>query len=280
MFKYSLIMTSSRNLISLLTLFLIFILLVPSSGCKKDEDPAPTPARTTTYDLLVTDVLGVSGKAKFTETSSTLTTIDIVLSGAPSGTHPAELRMNSVVEGGAVVIALNPVDDAGNSSTVTTAMTYSQLIAYDGFIQVHKSSSEPNVILAEGDIGGNALTTISTTYTLDTIGSFGVSGTALFQKRMNGNTLVTVTLSGTISGEFYPSTINLGSIESVGGGPVVKALNDVDGTKGKGYTNIKDLDSGLAITYDNWLVYDGYINIYLASVSIDNIICHGNIGSN
>ncbi|MDP1623301.1 MAG: hypothetical protein Q8M08_13290 [Bacteroidales bacterium] len=204
----------------------------------------------------------------------------MALTGAPSGTHPAELRMNSAVEGGAVVIALNPVNAAGSSSTVTTAKTYDQLIVYDGFIQVLKSISEPDVILAQADIGGNLITTTNKTYTLDTIGAFGVFGTSLFEKRVNGNTLLTITLLGTITGETYPATINLGSIQTIGGGPVTKSLGNVDGTNGKSFTNIRKLDSGLDITYDNWLVYDGYINIYQTSVSLANTICHGDIGSN
>jgi hypothetical protein len=115
---------------------------------------------------------------------------------------------------------------------------------------------------------------------LDTIGTFNVTGSALFEKRVNGNTLVTITLSGTIAGETYPATINLGSIASIGGGPVVVTLNDVEGTVGTCYTNIRQLDNGTEITYDNWLVYDGYINIYQTAVNLDNVICHGDIGSN
>jgi hypothetical protein len=159
-------------------------------------------------------------------------------------------------------------------------MTYAQLIAYDGFVKVVKSSSEPDVILAQGDIGGNVITSTNISYTLDTIGVYLVTGTVLFEKRANGSTLVTISLSGTIAGETYPATTNLGSIASIGGGPVVKTLNNVDGTTGKSYTNIQKLNSGIDITYDNWLVYDGYINIYQTSVNINNIICHGNIGSN
>ncbi len=274
-------MIKARNINTVIAMLTAVIVLAAVSGCKKDSTtPAPTPARKTTYNLKVKDVLGVTGTAIFTETSGTTATIDIELTGAPSGTHPAELCMNSASEGGLVVITLNPVDATGKSSTVETSMTYAQLIIYDGFIQVLKSSAEPDVILAQGDIGGNVITTTQKTYTLDTIGSFGVSGTALFEKRVNGNTLVTIAVTGAIAGQVYPATINLGSIETVGGGPVVRALNNVDGTTGKGYTNIRNLDSGIAITYDNWLVYDGYINIYQTTVNSGNIICHGNIGSN
>jgi hypothetical protein len=273
-------MKNIKNIVPTLMMITAFILLIPNSGCNKDEDPAPTPPSTSTYNLLVKDVLGITGKATFTETSATVATIGIVLTGAPSGTHPAELRMNSAVEGGLVVLTLNPVDATGKSSTDVNTMTYTQLIAYDGFIQVLKSSAEPDIILAQGDIGGNVITTTNKTYTLDTIGSFGVSGTALFEKRVNGNTLLTLTLAGAITGESYPATINLGSIQTVGGGPVVKLLNNVDGTTGKGYTNLRKLDSGISITYDNWLVYDGYINIYQNTINLGTIVCHGNIGSN
>jgi hypothetical protein len=272
-------MTETKKIINGLLMIAAVILMISGSGCSKN-DSTPPPARTTTYTLMVKDVLGVTGTATFTETSSTITTIDLKLTNAPSGTHPAALCNNSVVEGGVVVIALNPVETPGNTSTTVTTMTYSQLIAYDGFIKVLKSSSEPDVILAQGDIGGNVITNTKKSYTMDTVGSYGVSGTALFEKRVNGNTLVTISLTNTIPGDIYPATINLGSISSVGGGPVVKSLNNVDGTTGKSYTNIRKLDSGIDITYDNWLVYDGYINVYQNTISLGNIICHGNIGSN
>jgi hypothetical protein len=272
-------MVKVKNVISILTVFTALIYMMVLGGCKKD-DPATPAVRQTSYSLKAKDVLGVTGTVTFTETSSTISTINITLSGAPSGTHPAELCMNSAVEGGSVAITLNPADATGKSSTATTMMTYNQLIVYDGFIKVLKSTSEPGVILAQGDIGGNVITSTNKSYKLDTIGTYGVSGTALFEKRVNGNTLVTISLTGAIGGDVYPATINLGSIASVGGGPVVKVLNNVDGATGKSYTNVRKLESGLDITYDNWLVYVGYINIYQAAIGSGNIICHGNIGSN
>jgi hypothetical protein len=136
----------------------VIIFLVAASGCNKDDD---FNGRQATYVLQVKDVLGVTGTATFNETSATSTSIDLVLNGAPSGTHPAELRMNSAVEGGAVVITLDPVDANGKSSTAVASISYDQLIAYDGFIQVLKSSSEPDVILVQGDIGSNEQITVA-----------------------------------------------------------------------------------------------------------------------
>lgn len=257
-------------------MFTVLVFLMSGSGCKKDE----FNGRQASYSLATSDMLGVSGTATFNETSKSVSTIDIVMAGAPSGTHPAELCMNTMVEGGAIVITLNPVDETGKSSTAVTSITFDQLIAYDGFIKVHKSTSEPDIILAQGDIGGNVITTTNKSYSLETVATFGVSGTALFEKRVNGTTLVTISLTGMIAGDEYPATINLGSIESVGGGPIVMTLSDVDGTNGKSFTNIRKLNDGTVVTYDNWLVYDGYINIYQISPVLENIICHGNVGSN
>lgn len=265
-----------RNVFSVLIMSVLAGVLIFSVGCKKDD----TPDRETEYDLMVQDVLGVTGKATFIETSKSSTTIKIELFGAAVGSHPAELRMNSAVEGGLVVVTLNPVVDNGPSSTKVTILTYDQLIAYDGFIRVAKSSAEPNVVLAQGDIGGNVITSTKKTYALLAVEAYEVTGNALFEKRVNGNTLVTVTLLGTIAGQTYPASINLSSTSTIGGGPVVNILSSINGTTGMSYTNIRQLDSGIKMTYDNWLDYDGHINIYQNSMSFGNIICQGNIGSN
>lgn len=254
-------------------MFTVVILL--AGGCNKDDDST----HNSSYSLEVKDILGVTGQVTFTEKSSTSTTIDITLNNAPAGSNHAYLYIHSIVEDGEVVQTLNPVDESGKSSTVVD-MTYSELIAYDGCVRVLKSSSENNLIIAQGDIGGNVITTTSKTYTLTTKGVFGVSGSALFEKRENGNTLVTISLMGIIAKDVYPATINLGSIASVGGGPVVKTLNNVVGTSGKSFTNIRNLNSEIPITYDNWMVYDGYINIYQAPLASGIVISHGNIGSN
>jgi len=256
-------------------MFTTVIILMTSSGCKKDKNSTPE-TNTASYTLKVKDVIGVTGTVTFVGTSTT-TTINIVLTGAPSGTHPADLCSGSVVEGGGILLALNPVDATGKSTTTVTTMTYNQLVGLDGYIKILKSTAEPNVILAQGDIGGNVLTATSKTYSLSTVNSSGVTGTALFERRANGNTLVTLSLTGAVPGQ-YPATINVGSITTTG--PVTAILSDVDGTTGKSYTNIRSLEDGTAYTYDQWMVYTGYINIYQTSVGPANIICHGNIGSN
>ncbi|MDD4972208.1 MAG: hypothetical protein PHT07_22500 [Paludibacter sp.] len=269
-------MIKKRRIVSVFTTLFLGIGLMISGGCTQES----VQTGSKTYNLKVKDVLGVSGVVTFVETSPTVTTINITLTGAPAGTHPAALYSNSVVEGGTAKLILKPVDETGKSSTEVTDITYSELIAFDGSVKVLKSDTELGTVLAQGDIGGNELTNTKKSYNLTTQGNSGVAGTALFEKRVNGNTLVTISLTGTIAGDIYPASINLGSMATVGGGPVVATLQMVDGITGKSYTNIKALNSDVAIMYNNWMAYDGYVNIYQSSVLTGPVICHGNIGAN
>jgi hypothetical protein len=258
------------------------IMVMTIGGCKKEEDAKP---KTTTYNLKVKDQLGVSGTVTFTETSSTVTTISIALSGGDTENHPAHIHLNSAVESGNIAISLNAVVNGVSTTDVTkldnsSAINYSQLIAFDGYLNVHQSANNLTTIIAQTDIGGNELTTTQKTYTLAAVGASGVNGTALFEKRKNGNSLITISLNGTLTGGVHPAVIHIGSVATVGGGPVVKTLNPVDGTTGKSYTTLRTLDNGTPISYDNAMVYDGYLAIHESTLLMANILCQGNIGSN
>jgi hypothetical protein len=262
----------------LLMLVVFVSLAFATSSCIKDEPEVP--AARTSYNLETKDVLGVTGTVTFIETSSTSATIEVQLKGTPDGALISELCMNSAIEGGEAVVTLNPIDETGKSSTTISEYTYQELIEYDGFVQVYQSSLFRKTIVAIGDIGGNVLTDTQILYSLKQVENFGVTGTARFQKRMNGNTLVTISLAGTIEGKSYPATINIGSVATVGGGDTKKTLNPIDGSTGKSYTNVRQLDNNVKIEYENWLVYVGYINIYQNSPDYFNIICQGDIGAN
>jgi len=249
------------------------ILLTVGTGCK-GNDPK---TREVSYSLNQKDELGVSGTVTFTETSNASTTIEIKVSGsAIVGSHPVKLFKESIVENGALSVELNPIDVNGTSTTIVPNMTYSQLSSYDGCIKVFKSESESSIILAQGDIGGNVITSTNKKYTLQ--GTVGVSGTALFEKRVNGNTLVTIDLDNTITDKTYPATINVGSVTTAG--DVKITLNPVNGSTGKSLTNIRKKDDNSLIQYSDLLVFTGYISIYQSSINSGIVVCNGNIGTN
>lgn len=280
------------NILVRASFFLIAAGLV-LGGCKKKEDEETmTPGEVivepnkTTYQLKTKDALGVSGTVTFTEKSSTETVVDIALTGITSGTHPAHIHAKSAVETGAIVIDLKNVDSTGKSSTIITKqndgtlINYSQLTNFDGYVNVHESPTSLGKIFAQGDIGGNVLTGDNKKYDLAVVGGLGVSGNILFEKRKNGTTLSTISLTGTISGDSHPANIYVGSVSNVGPDVVAIDLSSVDGTTGKSYTTIRTLiDKTTSISYDQLLKYGGYVKVR-KSLLDPTVVTQGNIGSN
>ncbi len=275
-------MTTTKNkTVKALAVFAVLLTMV-MGGCKKEDDTTPNK---TTYDLKVKDQLGIAGTVTFIETNSTTTTIEIKMTGGSTASHPAHIHLNTAVEGGSIALSLSPVVNGYSSTQVTkldnnSSINYSQLILFDGYLNIHESTVDLSTIIGQTDIGGNALTTTNKTYTLAEFGTSGVSGTALFEKRKNGTSLITISLNGTLAGGTHPAVIHIGSTATVGGGPTVKTLSPVDGTTGKSYTTLRTLNNGTPISYDDAMVYDGYLAIHESTLLMANVLCQGNIGSN
>ena len=58
------------------------------------------------------------------------------------------------------------------------------------------------------------------------------------------------------------------------------AFNEVDGTTGMSMTNIVALDDETAITYEQLLEFNGYINVHLSMAELATVVAQGNIGVN
>jgi Cu/Zn superoxide dismutase len=239
------------------------------------------------YTLNPVAVPSIAGTASFEERKNGNTLITLRLSTPGGGSHPAHIHFNSAAEGGGIAIDLANVDgntglSVKNVKTLNsgTKITYSELLNYDGYINVHESAANLGTLVAQGDIGGNELTGQSKIYPLLQKDGSGVSGNAKFEKRKNGNTLITLTLSGTPAGGIHPAHIHQNSAAE--GGPIVVSLKDVDGNTGKSLTNVEKFDgaSGAAVTYDELIAYDGYINVHLSAAQLGIIVAQGNVGSN
>ena len=261
------------------------ITLVYLSSCDDDPDPQLT-GDSKTYDLGPVSNQSISGTVTFAERDDERVVITIQLSGTTSGgLHPAHIHANTAAETGDIVLDLTDVDGAtGKSETVVntlndgTPLTYDDLLTFDGYLNVHESSSSLGTLLAQGDIGQNELTGDSEEYSLGPVSDPGISGTATFAKRANGETLVTVSLDGTGAGNVHPSHIHANSAAQ--GGGIVIDLNDVDGTTGESRTNINQRNDGTAITYDELLNFNGYLNVHLSSAVLGTLIAQGDIGQN
>ncbi|WP_215223569.1 CHRD domain-containing protein [Echinicola shivajiensis] len=239
-----------------------------------------------TYPLLEIGNSGVTGSAIFEEGEDGYTKVTLVLNGTPAnGVHPSHIHFNSAAEGGDIAISLNPVDgESGVSTTLVNkrddgqSINYNSLINFDGYINVHLSYGELGTIVAQGDMGGNALAGDSKTYNLLEKAVPGISGTITFQKRVNGSTLATISLDGTPDGGSHPAHIHSNSAAE--GGPIAISFNPVDGSTGLSTTVIEENDQGMPVSYEEIINMDGYVNVHLSSGDLGTIVAQSDIGIN
>lgn len=266
--------------LSLLTLFVM--------GCN-DDDETPIPMPTgmeDSFSLSTRNSSGISGTVSFEEADLGGTIITIDLNGTSSGnSHPSHIHFNSAAEGGDIAISLEPVDGAtGISETYVealddgSAISYTELLQFDGYVNVHLSAADLGTVIAQGDIGVNELTGESKSYSLVEKDVAGISGSIMLQRRANGTALATVMLTGTQSGDSHPGHIH--DDNAATGGGIAISLTPVDGGTGMSFTHIEEKDDGTAITYDQLLNYDGYVNIHNSASDLGTLIGQGDIGQN
>lgn len=239
-----------------------------------------------TYALDSIAVPTIKGTATFQERSNGTTLVTLQLQNTPAdGTHPAHIHANTAAEGGAIAISLTSVSGAtGTSLTEVSAYNdgtevgYEDLLEYDGYINVHLSAADLGTIVAQGDIGSNALTGESVEYPLVAIGGSGVSGTATFAERNDGTALVTLQVTGTPADGNHPAHIHYNSAAE--GGAIAISLTNVNGATGISKTSVMALDNNLPITYEELIAFDGYINVHLSPTDLATIVTQGDIGAN
>ncbi|WP_218937547.1 MULTISPECIES: CHRD domain-containing protein [Antarcticibacterium] len=241
---------------------------------------------TKVYDLNEVAVEGISGTATFAERRNGDALATLQLENTPNGgSHPAHIHANTAVEGGDIIFSFNPVNGtSGMSMTNVTALDdgtafgYDDVLAVDGYINVHLSADDLGTIVAQGDIGQNELTGESRVYDLNEVAVPGISGTATFEERMNGEALATLQLENTPEGGMHPAHIHANTAAE--GGDIIFSFNPVNGTTGMSMTNVAALDDDTAFGYDDVMNVNGYINVHLSAEDLGTIVAQGDIGQN
>lgn len=270
-------------------LFYLFVAAFILGSCSNDDDNNGDnngDPNTKTYDLVSASDSSIEGTVTFEKNDDGSTTIEIELDGTSDGDmHPAHIHVNSVAEGGGIAVTLQPVDgDTGMSTTVVsaldddTAISYEELLEYDGHINVHLSEAEMGTIIAQSDIGINELTDESNTYVLNNVNEGEIHGTMTISERISGAALVEIDLEDTEDGAEYPANIYMNSILETG--DVAISLNPVNGTTGYSATHVEMLDDETDITYEGLLEYDGHVNVHLSEDEMDTVVASGDIGTN
>ena len=238
------------------------------------------------YELSTAAEAGISGTATVHKRVSGAALLEIALEGTPDdGEHPAHIHMNSAAESGDIVISLSAVAGASGKSWTHieaddsgAAVTYEDLLEIDGYINVHRSATELEVLVAQGDIGINVLTGDSKEYALHSVLVPTISGTATLHKRLSGASLLELELEGTPADGEHPAHIHANTAAE--GGDIAISLSAVAGASGKSWTHIEADDAGTAISYEQLLEFDGYINVHKSIAELDVLVAQGDIGQN
>lgn len=269
-----------------------FLIMIPLLvGCSNDDDnimmtddgPMGT-GESMSFDLSTNFDSNVTGTATVEKNTDGSSTVTLSLNGDVSGGHPAHIHVNSAAEGGEIAMSLEPVDASGMSKTVITsldngsAITYEELISFDGYINVHQSAADLATLIVQGDIGTNDLTGDTKMYSLFTKAVDGIDGSATFSKRVDGSTLVTLMLDGTPDDGEHPAHIHFNTAAE--GGDIAVSLNAVAGVTGMSYTQVEATTGGDALTYDDLLSFDGYINVHASAADLATLVAQGDIGQN
>jgi hypothetical protein len=229
---------------------------------------------------------GISGTTKFISNSDNTLVVELNLNNTDSGEmHPAHIHFNTAAEGGGVALTLGVVNGNTGKSTVSfttlddgSAITYAELVDFDGYINVHQSASAMETLVAQADIGQNELTGMSKEYALDNVIGYDIEGTATFYERNNGEALAVLQLINTVEESEHPAHIHSGN--AADGGDIVFTFQAIDGNTGISMTNVAALDDETAFGYNDVLTFDGHINVHLSASDIATWVSRANIGSN
>lgn len=205
-----------------------------------------------------------------------------------SSSYEAYIYSGTVYEGGSTtVLSLNDVPaGTGNSTTIVTEMTYSELQSLEGYVEVVDVESEVNeatvVSSLVADIGNSAFTE-SITYELTNViaeidDADSIEGTVTISQRGNGDPFVEVNLQNTTAGTDHAVHIHSGSVADPGA--IAIPLNNVNGATGVSRTSADELQlGGSPVSFDDLMEYTGYVTVHVSDTDLTTALV-GDIGSN
>lgn len=116
------------------------------------------------------------------------------------------------------------------------------------------------------------------TYDLGSKDVDGISGTASFTELENGSVTINLLLSNTPERGMHPAHIHFNTAAE--GGAIALTLGTVNGDNGYSSINVMQLNDGTAISFNDFINFDGYINVHLSADNLGTIVAQGDIGQN
>src|SRR5690554_989049 len=147
--------------------FVLLMSLVILTACSEDDNITPIPSSLTSKTYSISSIYdnNVDGSAKFIKNDDDSVTVELSLTGIPTGNpHPATINYNTAAEGGSVAVTLETVNGNTGFSTTTfsnlddgTTIPYKGLWNFNGFLIVQLRNSNQIKIIAKGVIDQNFL---------------------------------------------------------------------------------------------------------------------------
>jgi hypothetical protein len=224
----------------------------------------------------------IDGHVKIRERNDGSIQLELVLNHAdPDLTYPAFIHFNNLLDGGGIALTLTPVDGHSQSSVTEIStldsgldLNYIELLEFDGHVII-QMENDPGTVVAQADIGMNALTGRFQQFSLLEGDIAGASGIITVAERESGFSLITVEIEGGVPGKHHPVTLNFGPISSEL--DIAATLNPVDGSLGFAKTHLEKLDGNLQAPYHALVEFNGFTRVHLESSEMNTILAQGNI---
>lgn len=138
-------------------MLIMAVVVTGFSACQKN-DSTPTPLHKQYTISPNGDAANpISGTAKFTEVLNTDSVkVTIQLQGvSQDGSYPVYMRQGTSIENGQVAYDLGFVDGRNPTLNAVIPMSFSNLIKYNGSIDIYRNPNDTTTIVAQSEIGAN-----------------------------------------------------------------------------------------------------------------------------
>ena len=255
-------------------LFSVTALFVISSACS-DTSTGPEPGDLTgeyvSYELDATGDSELTGTLTFAERVNGFTEVTVDLSEVPEEKeYTVQLNSGTILQGGDLLIKLEPVDESGESVTNVSAdaegnaVSYDDLIGINGHVNVYPSEHETETILAQADVGGNKLTEEALVFNVEEENESAITGSVEFLERINGNILAVIELSGADPAQTHIARLYSAGDEENDNGEHLFTFSGIDGESGISHTDFNELNNETEFLFDDLKEFKGTVHIYFS----------------
>lgn len=265
------------------TLFILSFLFLwtACSDSSTGNLPDDLTGESVDYELNSSDDSTVDGNVSFDERVEGDIQVTIKLSGLDEDEeYLVGVYSNTVLDDGELLIDLKTVDGSSGERELIISvdedgesLSYDDLLEINGHIRVYHSD-DSDTILANADIGGNALTGETLEVELEEIDESGVSGEVEFFERRNGTVLAVIEVTG-ISGVENP----VAHIHEEESDTELFTFNPIDSETGISRTNMNELEDGTPFSFEDLEELEAHIHIH-PSESDQTVIARAELGNN